>query len=159
MEFAHELSEQEMAQVVARSEYRYFNAGHLLLREGAVSDAFYVIAGGLVESAVLLPDGSRKVMETFGPGNYFGLAAMLTTEPSIEEFSAKSDVTLIRIDLDCLRTVVNARPELKDNLVKLVKARLDTIEAARAQSRQRARRLTLRDIRNGLERRLRHGHL
>jgi small-conductance mechanosensitive channel len=159
MEFAHELSEEETAQVVARSEYRYFNAGQLLLREGAVSDAFYVIAGGLVESAVLLADGSRKVVETFGPGSYFGLAAMLTTEPSIEEFTAKSDVTLIRIDLDCLRAVVNARPELKDNLVKLVKARLDTIEAARAQSRQRARRLTLRDIRNGLERRLRHGHL
>jgi CRP-like cAMP-binding protein len=156
MAFAGDLTADELAQVVARSEYRHYNAGHVLLAEGAVSDAFYVIAGGLVESAVLLPDGTRKILETFGPGSYFGLAAMLTAEPSFEEFSAKSDVTLIRIDLECVRSVVNGRPELKDTLAELVKARVDTVEAARTQSRRRPRRLTLRDITLGIERRLRH---
>jgi small-conductance mechanosensitive channel/CRP-like cAMP-binding protein len=154
MEFAGELTDDEFAAVVASSEYRYFRAGQVLVAEGAVSDAFYVIAGGLVESAVLLPDGKRNVLEVFGPGSYFGLAAMLTAEPSVEEFSAKSDVTLIRVDLDCVRGVVNNRPELKDYLVQLIKSRLDTIEAARTQSRRRARRLTLRDISVGIERRL-----
>jgi small-conductance mechanosensitive channel len=154
MEFAGDLTEEELAQIAARSDYRHHNAGEVLLAEGTVSDAFYVIAGGLVDSAVRLPDGSRKVLETFGPGSYFGLTAMLTTEPSFEEFIAQSDVTLIRIDLDCVRGVVNARPELKDRLVGLVKSRLDTVEAARAQSRRRSRRLTIRDIRIGLERRL-----
>jgi CRP-like cAMP-binding protein len=154
LEFASDLNDDEIAQIAAQSEYRHYDAGHVLLAEGRVSDAFYVIAGGLVESSVRLPDGTRKVLETFGPGSYFGLTAMLTTEPSAEEFVAKSDVTLIRIDLDCVRGVVNARPELKDRLVGLVKDRLDIAEAARATSRQRTRRLSLRDIRLGLERRL-----
>ncbi|MCG6941992.1 MAG: mechanosensitive ion channel family protein [Thiohalocapsa sp.] len=156
LEFAGDLTDEEIEHIAAESEYRYHNTGHVLLAEGSVSDAFYVIAGGLVESAMRLPDGSRKPLETFGPGSYFGLTAMLTTEPSFEEFIAKSDVTLIRIDLECLRGVVNARPELKDKLVALLKTRLDTVESARAASRRRTRRLTMRDIRLGLERRLRH---
>jgi small-conductance mechanosensitive channel len=154
LEFAGDLSEEEINQIAARSEYCHFDAGHVLLAEGAVSDALYVIAGGLVDSSVLLPDGGRKALETLGPGSYFGLTAMLTTEPSFEEFVARSDVTLIRVDLDCLRTVVDSRPELKDKLVELVKQRWDLAEAARVQSRRRTRRLTLRDIRLGLERRL-----
>ncbi|MGD8275358.1 MAG: mechanosensitive ion channel family protein [Thiohalocapsa sp.] len=154
LEFADQLNAEELDQVVARSEYRHFDTGQVLLAEGAVSDAFYVITGGLVESAILLPNGSRKVLETFGPGSYFGLAAMLTAEPSFEEFRAKSDVTLIRVDLDCVRSVVNSRPGLKETLIALVKTRVDTVEAARTQSRRRSRRLTLRDIRLGLERRL-----
>jgi small-conductance mechanosensitive channel/CRP-like cAMP-binding protein len=155
LELAGELSDDELAQVAARSEYRHFNAGRVLLAEGAVSDAFYVIAGGLVDSNVLLPDGSRRLLETLGPGNYFGLTAMLTTEPSFEEFVAKSDVTLIRVDLEALRPFVETRPELKEKLVQLVKARWDLAEATQAQSRRRSRRLTLRDIRVGIERRLR----
>jgi len=156
MELAGELSEEEIEQIAAKSEYRHHDAGQVLLAEGSVSDAFYVIAGGLVDSAVRLPDGTRKELETFGPGSYFGLTAMLTTEPSFEEFIAKSDVTLIRVDLDCVRSVVNARPELKEKLVALVKERLDTVEAARATSRRSTRRLTMRDIRLGIERRLRN---
>ena len=154
LEFAGELTDAEIAQVAARSEYRHCDAGRVLLAEGAVSDAFYVIAGGLVDSNVLLADGSRRLLETLGPGSYFGLTAMLTTEPSFEEFVAKSDVTLIRVDLDALRTVINARAQIKDKLVDVVKTRWDLAEAARAQSRRRARRLTLRDIRIGIERRL-----
>ncbi|WP_242475351.1 mechanosensitive ion channel family protein [Thiohalocapsa halophila] len=159
MELAAELTEEELAQLAARSEYRHFNAGQVLLAEGAVSDAVYVIAGGLADSSVLLPDGTRKELETLGPGSYFGLTAMLTTEPSFEEFIARSDVTLIRVDLDCLRAIVDARPELKDKLVELVKQRWDLAEAARAQSRRRTRRLSMRDIRLGLERRLYNARL
>jgi small-conductance mechanosensitive channel len=154
LEFAGDLTDDEIAQIAARSEYRHFDTGHVLLAEGAVSDALYVIAGGLVDSSVLLPDGTRKELETLAPGSYFGLTAMLTTEPSFEEFVARTDVTLIRVDLDCLRAVVDARPTLKDKLVDLVKERWDLAEAARAQSRRRTRRLSIRDIRLELERRL-----
>jgi CRP-like cAMP-binding protein len=102
-----------------------------------------------------LPDGSRKVAETLGPGKHFGITAMLTTEPSFLEFVAQTDVTLIRIDLDCVRSVVAARPDLAERLAAVVKERLDAAETARIASRRPARRLSLRDIRQGVERRMR----
>ncbi|TVQ85478.1 MAG: mechanosensitive ion channel protein MscS [Chromatiaceae bacterium] len=155
MDLAGNMTETELEQIAARSEYCQYNAGALLLAEGAVSDAFYVIAGGLVESAIRLADDTRKAIETLGPGKHFGITAMLTTEPSFLEFTARTDVTLIRIDLDCVRTVVAARPDLAELLAGVVKERLDAAEAARVASRRPARRLSLRDIRLGMERRLR----
>jgi hypothetical protein len=116
IDFADALSDGELMQIAARSEYRYHDTGHVLLAEGAVSDAFYVIAGGLVDTAVRLPNGPRKSVETLGPGKHFGIDAMLTPEPSFLEYVAKTDVTLIHIDFDCVRQIVDARPELAERL-------------------------------------------
>jgi len=155
LDFSGALTQPELEQLAARGAYRQHDAGHVVLAEGAISDAFYVIAGGLVDSCIRLPDGSRRVVETLGPGKHFGITAMLTTEPSFLEFVAHSDVTLIRIDLDCVRNVVAARPDLAEQLAAVVKERLDAAEAARIASRRPARRLSLRDIRQGVERRMR----
>jgi small-conductance mechanosensitive channel/CRP-like cAMP-binding protein len=155
LDFADELTDGEMEQIAARSEYRNFDVGQVLLAEGAGSDAFYVIAGGLVDTAVRLPDGSRKTVETLVPGKHFGLESMLTPDPGFLEYVAKTDVTLIRVDLDCVRGIVGARPELAQGLATVIKDRLDAAEAARIQSRRRARRMTLREIRREIEQRMR----
>ncbi|KAA6184018.1 mechanosensitive ion channel [Thiohalocapsa marina] len=155
LDLAANLTDDELARMASSSQYCHFNSGHVLVAEGAISDAFYIIAGGLVDTAVRLPDGTRKIVETLEPGKYFGLAAMLTPEPSFLEYVANTDVTLIRVDLDCVRDIVAARPELSDRLAAVVKARLDVAEAARAVSRRDARRLSLRDIRASVERRIR----
>ncbi|MCF7988863.1 MAG: mechanosensitive ion channel [Thiohalocapsa sp.] len=154
-DFASYLTDDELVQIAARSEYRHYDAAQVLLAEGAVSDAFYVVAGGLVDSAVRLQDGSRKVVETLGPGKHFGITGMLTMEPSFLEYIASTDITVIRVELDVLRSVVDARPELAVHLASVVKERLDAAEAARVQSRRHVRPLTMRDIRNAIERRLR----
>jgi small-conductance mechanosensitive channel/CRP-like cAMP-binding protein len=159
LDFADELTDAELAQIAARATYRHFDTGQVLLAEGAVSDAFYVVAGGLVDSVIRLPDASRRVVETLVPGKHFGITAMLTAEPSFLEFVANTDVTLVRIDFDCVRAVVGSRPELAERLAGVVKERLDAAEAARVQSRQPNRRLSLRDIRLGIERRMRAGRV
>ena len=70
---------------------------------------------------------------------------------------ANTDVTLIRIDLDAVRELIAKRPELGEYLAGVVKTRLDAADAARVASRRPVRRLSLRDVRDGIERRLR-GH-
>jgi CRP-like cAMP-binding protein len=155
VDFADALTEEEMNQIAARSEYRHYDTGHVLLAEGTASDAFYVIAGGLVDTTVRLPDGSRKSVEILRPGKHFGLETMFSPDPSFLEYVAKTDVTLIRIDTDCVRQVVGARPELAEGLAAVIKDRLDAAEAARVQSRRPARRLTLREIRREIEQRVR----
>ncbi len=146
-----QLTEVELEQVAARSAYCYFDADRVILAEGGLSDAFYVITGGLVEAAITLPDNTRKVTETLSPGDYFGITSMLTTDPSFLELRAKSDVTLIRIDLDCVRKLLAARPELAERFARIVKERLDAADAARVASRQPIGRLSLRDIRKRIE--------
>ncbi|RKT44316.1 mechanosensitive ion channel family protein [Thiocapsa rosea] len=145
------LTQEELEQVAARSVYSHFDSGHVILAEGAPSDAFYVIVGGLVEAAITLPDRTRKVTEVIGPGHHLGITSMLTDEPSFLELRAKSDVNLIRIDLDCLRSLLAKRPELAERFARIVKERVDAADAARAASRQPVGRLSLRDIRQRIE--------
>jgi small-conductance mechanosensitive channel len=142
---------EELEQIAARSAYSHFNSGHVILAEGALSDAFYVVVGGLVEAAITLPNRTRKVTEVLGPGQQFGITSMLANEPSFLELRAKSDVTLVRVDLDCLRTLLARRPELAERLAAVVKERMDVAQAARAASRQPVGRLSLRDIRQRIE--------
>jgi CRP-like cAMP-binding protein len=155
LDLAGVLTEQELEQIAESSEYRHFNAEHIIVAEGTVSDAFYIITGGLVDSVVKLQDGTPKVVETLGPGQHFGITTMLTTEPSFIEFTAKSDVTVICVGLDCLRAIIGARPDLAAQLADAIKQRLDAAEAARIASRRPVRRLSLRDIRRGMEQRIR----
>ncbi|MBK5930212.1 mechanosensitive ion channel protein MscS [Halochromatium salexigens] len=155
LDVAGVLSDDELNQLAARSEYRYFDLGDQILAEGGISDAFYVIIGGLVDSSIRLPDGSSKVIETLGPGKHFGISEMLTTQVNFLEFTANTDVTLIRIDLEAVRALITQRPELGEYLAEIVKTRLDAADAARVASRRPVRRLSLRDVREGIERRLR----
>lgn len=105
----------------------------------------------LVEAVIRLPDRTRKVTEVLGSGHHRGIRSMLTGEPSLLELRAKSDVTLIRIDLDCLRCLLAKRPERAERLARIVKERVDAADAARAASRQPVGRLSLRDIRQRIE--------
>lgn len=145
------LTEEEIERMGASAVYVHFDTGHVILAEGSKSDALYVIAGGLVEVSITLPDASCVVTETLPPGQYFGMTSMLTKDPSFLEFTAKSDVSLIRIELDCVRDIISARPELAERLARIVKQRLDAAEAARSASRQPVRRLSLGDIRQRIE--------
>ncbi|MBK1724250.1 mechanosensitive ion channel family protein [Thiocystis violacea] len=151
LDIAGFLTGDELERLAARADYCQFDSGRILLAEGVPSEAFYVVTAGLIEAAVMLPDRTRKVTETLGPGKHFGITSMLTTDPSFLEFMAKSDVSLIRIDLDCIRGLVAERPELADRLAGIVKERLDAAEAARYASRQPSRSLSMRDIRERIE--------
>jgi len=151
LDLAGLLTAAELEQLAASAAYCYFDTGQVILAEGTRSDAFYVVTGGLVESAITLPDKTRKVIEVFGPGSYCGITSMLTTNPSFLEIRAKSDVTLIRIDRDCVQALISARPELAERLARVVKERLDAADAAREASRQAVRRLSLRDISTRIE--------
>lgn len=145
------LTQDELEQVAARGAYYHFDSGQIIIAEGAPSDAFHVIVGGLVEAAITLPDRTRKVTEILGPGSHLGITSMLANEPSFLELRTKTDVTLIRIDLDCVRALLVKRPELAERLARIVKERVDAADAARAASRQPVGRLSLRDIRQRIE--------
>ncbi len=147
MEILKDFSREDLEKIAARSEYRLHRAGDVLLAQGAASDAFYIVAGGLVDSVVRMPDGSQKVLETLGPGKYFGIGALLAPEPSSLEFIAKAEVTLIRIDLECVSQIAASHPEFVDRLAVTVKRRMEGAESIRTAHEQYESGHSLRDIR------------
>lgn len=74
-----------------RAKLRSFARGALVVREGDVADSFYVVLSGKVKVFINDRDGSEMVLDTKGPGQYFGemmlddsprSASVATLEPS-----------------------------------------------------------------------------
>ena len=68
------------------------------------------------------------------PGQYFGLVSMLTNQPSIFEYRALTDVTLIRVGLECMQEVLRKHPDLADRYAAIVEQRLAEAELVRGTS-------------------------
>ncbi len=107
----------------------------------------------------LLDYGIRAVIST-GIADIFrsnalrnGLLPIVVDDSAWARLAAAADQE-IEIDLEAVRALIVQRPELREALAEIVKARLEVAEAARVASRRDVRRLSLRDIREGIERRL-----
>lgn len=146
LDIASSLTEEELEKVASMSQSLVLDAGTILLHEGAIADAFDVIINGIVESSITLPNGSRKSIERLSPGQGFGITSMITTDPSILEFTALTDVTLIRVDTSCLKSVLADRPDLAEDFAKIVKQRMDRAEEVRLGAQRSSTKLSFQDI-------------
>ncbi len=146
LDLANVLSEQEITRVAAMSQRQFHDAGTVLLREGEITDSFNVLVSGVVEAGVVLGNGGRKIVERLRPGDYFGITSMLANEPASLEFQAASDVTVLRVDIACLRSVLSDRPDLADAFAEIVQRRMQLAEEAREAANRPVPHLTLQDL-------------
>lgn len=84
-----------IADYIEREQYQ---AGDILIRQGAMVDAIYFIAKGSAESSLYLPDTQRsKRLDTYTPGTYFGEMALLEQQESPVSIVAKEPLVCYHI--------------------------------------------------------------
>lgn len=84
------LSTDELARVARSFEEKQASVGARLTLEGASGYSFFVIESGTVDV-----ERGGQMLETLGPGSFFGEAAILTGERRNATVTASSDVTLL----------------------------------------------------------------
>ena len=85
-----ELSFDVLERVARSFEEKQVSAGTRLILEGASGYSFFVIESGQVDV-----ERGGKHLETLGPGDFFGEAAILTGERRNATVTASSDVTVL----------------------------------------------------------------
>jgi len=155
LDIASSLTEEELEKIASMSQHFIFDAGTVLIGEGTIADAFDIIVNGIVESSITLPEGTRKVVDRLSPGQYFGITSMITSAPSFLEFTALTDVTVIRVNIDCVRLLLADRPDLAENFAAVVKQRLDVVEKIKLASKKPMVRLSFQDVLLRIQRSLR----
>ncbi|MEM1313599.1 MAG: mechanosensitive ion channel family protein [Pseudomonadota bacterium] len=140
------LSEDEIERIASMSQRGFHDAGAVLLREGEVAESLSVVVAGLVEANVRLTDGACKTVERLRPGEYFGIASMLANEPSPVEFQAATDVWVVTVDRDCLRSVLSDRADLTEAFAEIVQRRMRRADEARRAANRPVPRLQLKDL-------------
>ncbi|SFG34813.1 Small-conductance mechanosensitive channel [Roseobacter denitrificans OCh 114] len=151
LDIANFLTDEELEQLVRSSERLVFDAGTTIVAEGEVSHAFDIIVHGVVETSVNSGGTSSRMIGELKPGEYYGLYSMIADTPSFQQFAAATDVTVIRVHIECIRALLQNRPDLSEEFARIVKQRMDNAQAVRLGADKTPARLTFQDIMRRLD--------
>jgi CRP-like cAMP-binding protein len=131
------LSDEDIAEVVAVTVPRHFDAGDVVFREGDRSNTCYVVRSGRVR-AVREHSGRRTLtLATFGVGDIFGELAMFEDESRSATIEALEDTEVCAILGQDMRRLLRAHPEISVKLLGALGRRLrETNERLARQSFQ-----------------------
>ena len=146
LDFAAFLQEDDLVGIASMSQRSFFEAGAVILKEGQRAEGIHIISSGVVEVSVTSQTNKRHTVEELNPGQYFGLAAMLTCEPAGMQYAARSDVSIITVDIDCLRKVAVGKQGITEQFAELVQSRRKRADDAKSYTVDSNQAVTFQDM-------------
>ena len=101
-----------------------FPRGHTVFAEGEPGDRLYIIISGKVKIGRRSPDGRENLLTIMGPSDMFGELSVFDPGPRTSSATAVTDVRLGTMDRDGLREWINKRPEIAEQLLRVLARRL-----------------------------------
>ena len=156
LDFTTSLSEEEITDMVQNCQVETYDAGSLVIADKEVAKQVYVILNGVIATSVSDANGQSRSIDQLTPGDYFGLASMLTGEPSFQNFNALTETSLIGIDLESMKKITAQRPELAELFAEIVDKRIKKADAIRALCKRSFRTPSMREIMSKIDTMLVH---
>ena len=101
-----------------------FPRGHVIFTEGEPGDKLYIIMAGKVKLGRKSPDGRENLLGIFGPSDMFGELSVFDPGPRTSTATAVTDVKAVSMDRPALRQWISSRPEIAEQLLRVVARRL-----------------------------------
>jgi CRP/FNR family cyclic AMP-dependent transcriptional regulator len=92
--------------------------------EGELGDDLFVILSGTVKIRHQTADGRETVFAVLGPGDVFGELALFDPGPRTSTVITLTEVKAVRMDRHALRTWIVERPEIAEQLLRVLARRL-----------------------------------
>ena len=119
-----------LRQLAADSLERVFAAAEPVIRQGDAGESMFVILSGRVEVTVRDQDGPEVRLAELTAGDFFGEMSLITGAPRVATVTATEETRVMEVSKDSFRHVLEARPELVDELGRALHVRM----AERAQA-------------------------
>lgn len=146
-----DLVDEEIDQLAMVSQQKHFDSQSVIQYEDDEVDCFDVLLSGMVEGSIKLANGKKIVIGEFGPGDSYGLVSMFTDQPIPTYWIAQTDVTLIRINFDIMKELVQKYPDVADRIAVVVKQLQDEAEYLHIQDTAEPSQLSLREIKKYIQ--------
>jgi CRP-like cAMP-binding protein len=101
-----------------------FPRGHRVFEEGELGDRLYIITSGKVKVGCAAPDGRESLLTLMGPADMFGELAIFDPGPRTSTVTTLTAVQAVTMDRDALRFWIAERPEIADQLLRVLARRL-----------------------------------
>lgn len=134
------LTEDERGTLARGLVFAPFAPGEAILVQGDAGDDLFLLASGSVEVRLSLDDGAARPVATLAAPSILGEMGLLTGEPRRASVLAASDVECWRLRKGDFESLVRSRPEIADEVSRVVAAREVELAAAREGLGEEARR-------------------
>lgn len=101
----------ELLQIAEASVEERYKAGQSIIKKGDTGDKFYVVKDGLILCTDIIIGESSYNDTSFGPGGFFGEAAIMSGNPYRANVRAKVETTLLTIEKDIFLNLVGSLEE------------------------------------------------
>jgi hypothetical protein len=125
------LPEDAKADIAERLQYAPFARGDVITKQGNKAHWLYILAYGEAEVLYEPPGGQPQVIGTVHAGQFFGEMALITGDTRAATVIAKSDVECYRLDRASFQELLLARPEIENEIRKVIGGRKGDLESAR----------------------------
>ena len=114
------------------------SAGQILAERNERMEKMYVIAEGMVEAVVVLPNGTETAIRGFGPGQMIGDRALLEHQPWPTVYRAREASFVLELDKEGLARALQRDPDPRQFLDALREQRNDQEVARSVQKLERS---------------------
>lgn len=118
------LDDQERAILAERVDVVRFSAGSVLFNSGDPGDSMYVLKSGEIEVFVKTKTGEKVVLETAGPGDFFGEISLLDGGSRTASAIATKEVEAFEVDRGDLDELFRLKPAAALDLLSATGRRL-----------------------------------
>ena len=117
--------EPQAAEALAEAlEPAEFSRGQVIFSEGEPGDRLYIVSGGKVKLGRKSPDGRENLLMVAGPSDMFGELSIFDPGPRTSSATTITDVRAVSMDRDALRAWIADRPEIAEQLLRVLARRL-----------------------------------
>jgi small-conductance mechanosensitive channel/CRP-like cAMP-binding protein len=117
-----DLTEEERKTLAAKTRHKHYGEGEALVEPEAVLRSLFVIGAGIVSLTAVASEGEIEFLR-IGPGDHFGEIGMLTGHQAGATLKALVPVTTYELTKEDLAPVLEARPEVSNELCRALAKR------------------------------------
>ncbi len=115
----------EAAEALAKElDYFEIRKGDVVFTEGEPGDSLYIILSGKVKLGRRAADGRQNLIAVMGPSDMMGELSLFDPGPRTATATAVTDVRLARLRKAALRPWLSNRPEIAEQLLRVLARRL-----------------------------------
>lgn len=119
-----------LRQLAANASERVYAVGEPIIRQGEPGASLFVILSGRVEVNTADQGRPQVKLAELTAGDYFGEMSLMTGAPRVATVTATEETRVVEVSKEGFRSVLEARPELVDELGRALQIRM----AERAQA-------------------------
>lgn len=106
------ITEDDVRALMNAAVAQTYPAEHVLVHEGEIEHLFYILADGQAEISQKLGDGTKRVIITRQPGEFFGEMALIEKMPRSATVTALTKVTVLEVSEESFQELLVQRPSL-----------------------------------------------